>query len=573
MSEDDYMSPGMALQQGWLLELECAVQHHSVAPCFWDETTISPDAEDSKWQHQIVGCEEHGPPGQHMDNSLDQERLDLTHPTPCCSHSRNELSEGAERVQKPERQILAASPPVHTRSILRPRWESRTSKFNSHCNTTQRTVTFAFEIAFWFPSEAQLSLPAPVLSTAPPLCTPGFSHTLAQTYEDELSRLPAVNDTRVSGSCSPGSDGNNLNWLQGGSCRPLANSNYCEAVPDSPNAAPGDHDTALPRQQDQLFPGRTEVNPRPQSQDRGYCLPSHSTVESASSRRPATAVEVCPSFDLHNGAIFEDSRAQHGSQFHAGGLPATEDNRSSRQVMQDITNVCEARKSSLSEPKGSQWLATHFDYDEECPTPYVAPKAHHPGLQRPLYLAGHFRVEQPLVETEEGRTPSPFTSFDAANGPITLAGEAEWQSDAYIAHALQVANLPGNPLARFLRHEIIDHPGPQVALTQDYGPTRKRAVVCDFRPLKGKLEVIDATSAASVLDLIQASYSIVDQHRAIDTVTGLSCTTLVNRLITPPDRILPPDVDLVLFQLWVDGVPTHSWRPFVLGSACSSDPK
>ena len=94
-----------------------------------------------------------------------------------------------------------------------------------------------------------------------------------------------------------------------------------------------------------------------------------------------------------------------------------------------------------------------------------------------------------------------------------------------------------------------------------------RAVVCDFRPLKGKLEVIDATCTTSVLDLIQASRSIPDPARALDIATGISCTTLVNRLITPPERILPPDADLILFQIWVDGAPANSWRPFVLGDA------
>ena len=78
--------------------------------------------------------------------------------------------------------------------------------------------------------------------------------------------------------------------------------------------------------------------------------------------------------------------------------------------------------------------------------PYAAPAVHHPGLQRPLYLTGHFRVEQPAVVAEEGRTPNPDTSFDAVNGPMTLAGEAEWQPDDYIAHAYEAAKLPGNPI-------------------------------------------------------------------------------------------------------------------------------
>ena len=199
--------------------------------------------------------------------------------------------------------------------------------------------------------------------------------------------------------------------------------------------------------------------------------------------------------------------------------------------------------------------------------PYAPPEASHPGLQRPLYLSGHFRVEEPQTLGADGSFPNPYTSFDAVNGPITLAAEPEWSRDEYIVHALDVARLPGTPTARFLTHEVIDHPGPQIVLTQDHGPARLRAVVCDFRPLQGRLEVIESQPTSSVLDLIQASRSIRDPDRALRTATGLSCTTLVNGVIVPPGQVLPHVADLVLFQLWTDGVPANTWRPFVLGDA------
>ena len=83
-------------------------------------------------------------------------------------------------------------------------------------------------------------------------------------------------------------------------------------------------------------------------------------------------------------------------------------------------------------------------------------------------------MEAPLTAAEEGHVPNPYTSFDAVNGPIVLAGAAEWTADMYISHALEVANLPGAPIARFLRHELVDFPGPQIAITQDHGPQRLR---------------------------------------------------------------------------------------------------
>ena len=176
-------------------------------------------------------------------------------------------------------------------------------------------------------------------------------------------------------------------------------------------------------------------------------------------------------------------------------------------------------------------------------------------------------MEAPLTATAEGTVPSPYTSFDAVNGPVVLAGAPDWNADMYITHALAVANLPGTPIARFLQYELVDFPGPQIAITQDHGPQQMRAIVCDFRPLKGKVEVIDATFTASVLDLVQASQSLPDSSRALQVVTGIACTTLVDRIIVPPAQIRSPNADLVLFQLWRDGVPLNTWRPFVLGDA------
>ena len=199
--------------------------------------------------------------------------------------------------------------------------------------------------------------------------------------------------------------------------------------------------------------------------------------------------------------------------------------------------------------------------------PYEAPPPHNPGLHKPLSFAGNFRVEAPLTAAEEGQLPNPYTSFDAVNGPIVLAGTAEWTTDMYITHAMAAANLPGTPIARFLRHELVDFPGPQIAITQDHGPLRLKAVVCDFRPLKGKVEVIDAALTASVLDMVQTSRSLPDPSHALHIVTGISCTTLINGIIAPPAQIMPPDADLVMFQIWRDGTPVDIWRRFVLGDA------
>ena len=199
--------------------------------------------------------------------------------------------------------------------------------------------------------------------------------------------------------------------------------------------------------------------------------------------------------------------------------------------------------------------------------PYCPPPVRNPGLHKPLSDAGHFQVAEPQVLSPAEEVLNPYSSFDAVNGARSLAAEADWPTDRYITYAIDTARLPGNPLARFLRFELVDHPGPQVALTQDHGIARLRAVVFDFRPFQGQVEVIDTPPSVSTLEQVRLSRTINDVTAAVDVITGHACTTIVNGVIAPPLAALPMDADLVLFQLWQDGAPLNTWRPYQFGDA------
>ena len=190
-----------------------------------------------------------------------------------------------------------------------------------------------------------------------------------------------------------------------------------------------------------------------------------------------------------------------------------------------------------------------------------------PGLHRPLSAAGHFRVEEPQIDVAFGTIPNPFSSFDAVNGPRVLNAEPEWPSHRYIAEALATAQLPGTPSARFIVHELIDHPGPQIALTQDHGQGRFRAIVFDFRPFDGSVEVIDTPPVATVLQQVQLSRSLGMIGAVMDIISGHACSTLVNGVISAPGQNISPDADVIQFQVWQDGAPTTLWRPFDFGLA------
>ena len=172
------------------------------------------------------------------------------------------------------------------------------------------------------------------------------------------------------------------------------------------------------------------------------------------------------------------------------------------------------------------------------------------------------RVADPVIAAFLKDPPNPYSSFDAVNGPSILIAEASWPTDRYITNALDNAQLPGRPNARFMRFELIDFPGPQIAITGDHGAGIFRAVVFDFRPFQGEVETIDTPLQATILDQVRRSHTIPNLHAALDSITGHACTTLANGVIVPPGHPLSTDADVVLFQIWHDGAPTVMWRPF-----------
>ena len=94
---------------------------------------------------------------------------------------------------------------------------------------------------------------------------------------------------------------------------------------------------------------------------------------------------------------------------------------------------------------------------------------------------------------------------------------------------------------------------------------RFHATIFDFRQLQGEVEVLDIPPLTTVAEQVSASRTIPDVVRAIDLVTGIACTSLVNGIIVSPNQPLTHDADVVMFRVWTDGVPVSKWRPFQFG--------
>ena len=83
--------------------------------------------------------------------------------------------------------------------------------------------------------------------------------------------------------------------------------------------------------------------------------------------------------------------------------------------------------------------------------------------------------------------PLPFALFDEVHEFCTLEGKPSWKRHDFIRAALDFARLPGTPLARFLKYEIVSLPSPQVVLTLDHGAIPHRGIVFDWEVVSARL--------------------------------------------------------------------------------------
>ena len=202
-------------------------------------------------------------------------------------------------------------------------------------------------------------------------------------------------------------------------------------------------------------------------------------------------------------------------------------------------------------------------------TPHLPPsRAARTGFSRPLELAGHTEAIDLTVSDPEADACQPFTSFDERLGVRILAGDPNWPIRHFASHAILTAGLPGQPIARPLGYEVVSHPGPQIALTQDRGSDHRRAVIFDFRSHGHELATIDLVPGTNVLQ----AFGLVPPFPGLGELStrlhSALATCYVNGFVVDVHHTVPFDADVVQF---LDQPVAQA--PHVLAAArCSAPP-
>ena len=151
---------------------------------------------------------------------------------------------------------------------------------------------------------------------------------------------------------------------------------------------------------------------------------------------------------------------------------------------------------------------------------------------------------------QDGEISHPFTVFDEVHEFGTFESQSHWKKHDYIRAAIDFARLPGTPLARFLKFEVVSLPSPQVILTMDHGAIPHRAVVFDLRPYEGRICVLDVTPDATLLEALMTLHGRLAHVAAeivFDGILGGTCVCHVNGRIVNAWATLPSTADLVQF--------------------------
>ena len=574
MEEENYVSPQRALGLGWLLELDVAVQHHGIQPCFWTDDRVAEHDEISGHGHLAPG-DSLASPAQRMDNQLDAGLREFSPAATWLGSTTGNLHK-VDTVHISDR----CSPLVTACKYSDCTVDSGChptclpTKSGKRSQEKRRGVRFSFEVAFWFPAPAQLTLSRPeypctgirtgrVTGLLPSFAAPSSEVEQAnRPSPDTWTGLEAGHRHNFAApscevepvTCPPHSrhppqDSHITNhWFQGGSCRSLA-SDFRSCTVTLASCPTEDRHAHI--RAPMLFNHE----------------PCNSTLQVSTS--PTMHAAPCSRFQGGSCRSLAESlrplnRQQADKVSDGGGTRPLSGSRKTA-----ASNHCSRPTSPLSVIEGDVnpiCTAALFAFQncsfQERP---IVPKskAHHKG-QRPasgaMGSSGGLRPPAPrdmhLIQgtsqqtsvgtgtASERNAADRFTSFDVLQQGVLMDRGAGWDPDRCVREAVMRAVIP-NPFGRLLFSQVVDYPGPQVAV-QSFGTYRThRAVVFLFNNGHPRLQVWEYPLGVPLRSFLLSMTTERSHPWQSDFLNMHALSCLVNDRHFNCAQALPADADVV----------------------------
>ena len=141
--------------------------------------------------------------------------------------------------------------------------------------------------------------------------------------------------------------------------------------------------------------------------------------------------------------------------------------------------------------------------------------------------------------------PLPAPACLSPSSTRLMPGQPHWQRRDFVVYAITHSRLIGNPIGRFMEHSVAGHSTPQVSLTQHRYHDRRNAVVFDFRPLQGAVEVFDVVQGGTIAWAAAKSRSL-DATQLLNSLRAGSIACLLNGAPCSHDVALHLDAEVVV---------------------------
>ena len=141
----------------------------------------------------------------------------------------------------------------------------------------------------------------------------------------------------------------------------------------------------------------------------------------------------------------------------------------------------------------------------------------------------------------------PYSAFDSVIEHRILQAEPDWEERRFVIEAIKTSVFPGNPLGRFMRHDVAGYPSPQVMITPAKRLETRGSVAFDLRCLELGIEVTDISPGASIAAVLPQLRKITSFPAVLNALRSRTLSCTVNGAPAVAETALNAEAEVIVF--------------------------
>ena len=176
-----------------------------------------------------------------------------------------------------------------------------------------------------------------------------------------------------------------------------------------------------------------------------------------------------------------------------------------------------------------------------------------------------------LLPVEAPSSKVPYSAFDSVIEHRILQAEPDWAERRFVIEAIKTSVFPGNPLGRFMRHDVAGYPSPQVMITPAKRFETRGSVVFDLRRLDLGIEVTDISPGASIAATLPQLRKLTSFPVVLNALRSRTLLCTVNGAAATAETVLHAEAEVIVFSGSLGTLTSREFRqPLIASEAASS---